>query len=78
MLFGSCRIDQEHAKAYFRRAAALVGLSEWEAARDDLAITAHLDPGAKADCEREEKRIAALERRAEEKTRRDLRSFLDR
>ena len=40
------RIDPEHAKAYFRRALALAALGEYDAARDDLELTAELDPGA--------------------------------
>eukprot|EP00887_Chlorella_sp_A99_P004741 scaffold4.g4741.t1 len=62
-------IDPEHAKAYFRRAAALAQLGEYKAAADDLAI---------ADCDRETQRMAAMRRQAEEKQRRDLRAFLDR
>jgi hypothetical protein len=51
-------------------------LGEYEAARDDLAMCAELDPGSAEECERELRRMERQEAAAEAKQRDTLKGFL--
>ena len=57
--------DDGYAKAYFRRAVLAAQLGDEQAAQDDLALCAAIDPSTAGECERElrrmEKRAAAAE-----------------
>lgn len=68
--------DEGYAKAYFRRAVLRACLGEHEAARDDLATCAELDPASLEDCERELRRMERAEAAAEAKQRGALKGFL--
>lgn len=70
-----CSEDTEHAKAYFRRAIARYNLGQVEEAKDDFDIVQKLDPAAVPDVQRELARMAAKDRAAAQKQRKEWGSF---
>lgn len=70
--------DEAYAKAYFRRAVVSACLGEYEAAQDDLAVCAELEPSTAEECERELRRMQQQQAAAEAKQRDTLKGFFNR
>lgn len=70
--------DEAYAKAYFRRAVVSACLGEYEAAQNDLAVCAELEPSTAEECERELRRMQQQQAAAEAKQRDTLKGFFNR
>jgi len=69
------KVDPMHGKAYFRRAMAHAGLGEFEAAAEDLGAAERCDPVTKEDVSRERGRLAAREKAAAVKQKKEFGNF---
>jgi len=68
--------EPRHAKALFRRAAALASLGRFPEADEAFGLAEEADPAAAEDVARERARVAARRKRAGEKQRREMSGFL--
>lgn len=69
------KVDPMHGKAHFRRAMAHAGLGEFEAAAEDLGAAERCDPATKEDVSRERGRLAAREKAAAVKQKKEFGNF---
>lgn len=69
--------DDGYAKAYFRRAVVAAHLGDEQAAQDDLALCAAIDPSTADECERELRRMEKRTAAAQAKQAAAMKGFLD-
>lgn len=69
------KVDPMHGKAHFRKAMGHAGLGEFEAAAEDLRAAERCDPKIKEDVSRERGRLAAREKAAAVKQKKEFGNF---